>query len=371
MMNTFLNKLIEWLLRRKSPALMIFRAGLAVVLAVLAIGYAFSLRFPLQGGLFELSWNTGGGAADWLAWAAFAFGAALMVVGIVWERRREHEEARRLERKRVIAIELRGLREVADAPLSEAVPADLEGRREPLLVDLRRWVERGTVTDPEAALQAVALLPHDLSRRYQGLDRRDVSVAFGGLAAVPLTFLAGMLVDDESQVTVLDWDREASRWRVLDGPDDGDRFVVQGIDRVPANAPDTILAASVSYKVDVPAVRATLGDLPLVELELPNGTPSCHWSEQKQRALAQAFRDTVIALGNRRIGRIHTVIAAQSSVAFRFGRSYDRRNLPPLIVYQYERSSTPPYPWGIIMPTHGLATPAIFRPVSPAVATAE
>ena len=126
------------------------------------------------------------------------------------------------------------------------------------------YEDRGTITDPEAALQAVALLPHDLSRRYQGLDRRDVSVVFGGLAAVPFTFLAGMLIDDESQVTVLDWDRDASRWRGLDGADDGDRFVPRGLDRVPADASAAILTVSVSYKVDVPAVRATLGDLPLV-----------------------------------------------------------------------------------------------------------
>lgn len=365
-----MSKLIEWLFRKKSPALIVFRAGPWIVLAVLAIGYAFSLRLPLQGGLLELSWNTEGGAADWLAWAAFAVGVALMVIGIVWELTREREEARRLEGKRVVAVELRGLREVADAPLSEAIPPDLKGRREQVLIDLRRWVDRGTVVDPEAALQTVCLLPHDLNRRYQGLDRRDISVVFGGLAAVPFTFLAGMLVDDESQVAVLDWDRDASRWRAINGDDDGDRFVRRGIDQVPADAQEVILTVSVSYKVDVPAVRATLGSLPLVELELPDGTPSCHWSEQKQQALARDFRDTVIALGNLRVGCIHLVMAAQSSVAFRFGRSYDSRNLPPLIVYQYERSSTPPYPWGVTMPTHGLSTAAISRPVSPTVVAA-
>lgn len=140
---------------------------------------------------------------------------------------------------------------------------------------------------------------------------------------------------------------------------------MRGIDQVPTDAPAAILTVSVSYKVDVPAVRRTFGSLPLVELDLPNGTPSCHWSEQKQQALVQAFRDTVIGLGNRRVGRIHLVLAAQSSIAFRFGQAYDRRNLPPLIVYQYERSNNPPYPWGVSMPTHGLAAATIFRPVTP------
>ncbi|MBT1516371.1 hypothetical protein KIP88_38625 [Bradyrhizobium sp. SRL28] len=45
---------------------------------------------------------------------------------------------------------------------------------------------------------------------------------------------------------------------------------------------------------------------------------------------------------------------------FRFGCLYDKRNLPELIVYQYQREANPPYPWGILMPVSGRLKPEII-----------
>jgi SMODS-associated and fused to various effectors sensor domain len=33
-------------------------------------------------------------------------------------------------------------------------------------------------------------------------------------------------------------------------------------------------------------------------------------------------------------------------MVFRLGRSYDKRNLPSVAVYQFENGSMPAYPWG-------------------------
>lgn len=46
---------------------------------------------------------------------------------------------------------------------------------------------------------------------------------------------------------------------------------------------------------------------------------------------------------------------------FRFGRIYDKRNLPAVIAYQYERGETPPYPWGVKMPVSGAQEPELIR----------
>ncbi|HLP66409.1 MAG TPA: SAVED domain-containing protein, partial [Rhizobium sp.] len=58
---------------------------------------------------------------------------------------------------------------------------------------------------------------------------------------------------------------------------------------------------------------------------------------------------------------IHLILAAQNSVAFNLGRRYDKRNLPGVIVYQYEANSEKKYPWGVRMPVHGETTPSITR----------
>ena len=118
---------------------------------------------------------------------------------------------------------------------------------------------------------------------------------------------------------------------------------------------------SVSYVVNPVDVRAKVGEMPIVALDLDGASPTSHWSEDKQRDLGTQFLETVIGLGNRGVRRIHLFLAAQNSVAFRFGRLYDKRNLPEVAVYQYQRAATPPYPWGILMPVCGIDRPAIVR----------
>lgn len=178
---------------------------------------------------------------------------------------------------------------------------------------------------------------------------------------MPFTFLTGMIIDDESAVVAFDWNRHDNRWQPLNDKDDGDRFVISDLNLVPENADQVVLAVSVSYKVDMTAIGRTFGSLPIVSLDLPKGHQDCHWSEEKQKALAQDFLKTITALNNKNVGKIHLVLVAPNSVVFRFGRIYDKRNLPKLVVHQYERSNTPPYPWGVLMPTHGVDIPRIER----------
>jgi len=176
---------------------------------------------------------------------------------------------------------------------------------------------------------------------------------YGGLAPVPLTFLTGVLVDDEAPVVVMDWDRHLERWRSLDGEDDERRFDIVGLERIPIDAQRVVLAVSMSYEVDRPGIASKLPDLPIVEMRLPGGTPDSHWSIEKQRALGQQFLNTVIALANRGVTQLHLFLAAQNSVVFQWGRLYDKRNLPAVVVYQYQKEYTPPYPWGVQMPVAG------------------
>lgn len=75
-----------------------------------------------------------------------------------------------------------------------------------------------------------------------------------------------------------------------------------------------------------------------------------HWSKKKQDRLAGVFFEYCKQLQGQGVEHIHLVLAAQNSVAFRFGQSYDKRNLPPITVYQYERSGAIRYPWGIYIP---------------------
>ncbi|MGT2434058.1 SAVED domain-containing protein (plasmid) [Cupriavidus basilensis] len=131
---------------------------------------------------------------------------------------------------------------------------------------------------------------------------------------------------------------------------------------VSPSSDEVVLAVSVSYPVDCVAAAATFGGtVPIVHLRSEEMLADRYWSLEKQQAIVVAFRDTVQRLMAQGVRRIHLVLAAPSSLCIRMGMAYDRRLMPELVVYQYERTVQPPYPWGIRMPTHGYRAAALER----------
>lgn len=335
------------------------RFGLGCIALAFGAGWVLNMSIPFRDGQVDISFDSSGGTPIWLVYTAGLLGLGLMVFGLVWEVVRYRIEQKRLNRKKVVIIEVRGLRDASGTSLIKAIPTSLEGYRDHVLIDMRQGIKDGEIVEPEAVLRELISLPTDLKRRENGVDRHDFTLVYGGLAPVPFTFLAGVLIDDENTVRIFDWDRYAETWRQLDGSDDGKRFRGPMIDEISFDTPEVALAVSVSYGVSENDVRAKVGAIPFIAMNLEGGAPDCHWSEEKQRALGSQFLDTVIDLGNRRVKRIHLFLAAQNSICFRFGRLYDKRNLPEVVVYQYRKAEKPPYPWGVLMPVCGIDQPII------------
>lgn len=353
--------IVSWLTAR-SPWVVMMKTGSAILLAALAGGIAIGVAIPLNGGKVDLMFDSSGGTPALLTWSAGVLGLLLVAIGAFFHFLRARREERETERKRVFVMEQRGLRDTSDTPLVAAVPPGLKGRREQLLVDLRERLHDNRITSPEVALEKLISRVKELQNRRREFPPEDISVVYGGLSPVPFTFLAGVLFDDEDRLTIMDWDRDRTGWRSLDGMDDGVRFSEPDLSEVPENAPEVVLALSVSYKINMGAVKSTFGSTPVVTLDLPDGNTESHWSELKQQELAKAFRHLVSELGNRGAKQLHLCIAAQNSLVFRLGRSYDVRNHPPATVYQYEPTNSPPHPWGVRLPTHGIRNPLIvFR----------
>jgi hypothetical protein len=50
------------------------------------------------------------------------------------------------------------------------------------------------------------------------------------------------------------------------------------------------------------------------------------------------------------VEHIHLILASQNSLAFRFGQTYEKRYLPNIFVYQYERHQPVRYTWCLKLP---------------------
>ncbi len=276
-------------------------------------------------------------------------GSGLVVsgVGLLWR-----DERRSLSRQ-VTVVEVRGLRDVVTDSLEIAVRKVLRGQVIPLSIDLRQGLLDGEIVDPAASLIQLEVLPVQLAQRKSTASSGESVVVYGGLAPVPMTFLTGMLIDDEGSVIVFDWDRHRGRWRLLDAADDDQRFERKGMESIADGTAEVALAVSVSYRVRVDVVKGKVPGLPVVELSLPEVSSDRHWSEGKQIALGTQFFETAKALAGLGVERIHLFLGAPNSMVFKFGQLYDRRTLRALVVYQYDQRDASSYPWAVAMPASG------------------
>lgn len=353
-LDSFISAFIEWVFRKKSRGLTTLRVGVTLLIALLA-GLNLSITVPTPNGSFTLGWGNSG--VDPLL-AVILVGLAVAIVGVgIWLL---INEVGTEDRKRVFVVELQGLRDWNGPPLADHVPSSLIGRRDHIPVDMRQKVLDGVIIDPAVALSKISSLRNDLALRDSGIDRRDFSYVVGGLAPVPLTFLAGVMLDDETPVSFMDWDRHAGLWSSLNNPDDGVRFIVDEVPSSAAPLGEVILAVSASYSVDLINAQALLPGLPLVKMRIEGATATSHFSAPKQVALGKQFFETCLTLHSKGTTKIHLFLAAPSSLTLRFGTLYDKRNLPPVAVYQYEQGKPQPFVWAIEMPVAGRREPKLL-----------
>lgn len=271
-------------------------------------------------------------------------GALLVAIGI-WFAWKLFQDQRR---KRVIAIELRGLTQSVDTPIEAAIPRRVLGARETLLIDVRNQID-GTNAQRQLAIDSINFLPQRLKLAKDGRDRNDLTVYAGGLAPVPILFLAGTLLASESAINWLDWNRKEQRWI---SPFEGvETSSLAPVNFSSVNGEEIVLAMSISYPIDQNELTVSFPKLPIVEMKLEATYPGLVFSETSIQHIMQQFMQTVATLQGMGTRKIHLALAAPSVLTMRLGSCYASRNMPEMVVYQYQRAQREnPYPWGLEMP---------------------
>ncbi|MBO1010832.1 MULTISPECIES: SAVED domain-containing protein [Acidovorax] len=347
----WLKKMIEVLMayytRTRRPVYLVMGMCVSLLVTVLGFNFDASWRRQTEAGVEELKVGTSGGAGvvgEVVGWAAVAFFVICASI-VVFELVREFRAA---SRKRVICVELRGLVDTTATPLKSAIPPSYIGRREDCLVNVRDYLT-GTPPNVQAAISTLSLIPEQVRLRCGDTIQADVTVVAGGILQVPLLFYAGMLLNDGGSKEFFDWERTRHAWQELAGIDDGDRFEVLDTDVLVEGIEEVVLAVSVSYRIREEHLKNTFETIPVVRLQLSNSALNELWSKEKQVALLDQFLKAINKLSDRGIKRIHLVLAAPASLSLRIGSAYDR-NMPEVLVYQFEPKQPLHYPWSVAMP---------------------
>lgn len=332
------------------------KAGIVLILGVLAADFVGRVQFSFGELKFEIQGGMGSGLPSFFAYSAYGIAVVLVVVGglIMWF------DDRREKRKFLVVVEVRGLHSSPDTPAKDKVMPAFRGLRHSVLVDFRPS-QAGELLNPDLMLSKIKGMKLNVESATHGRDMSDVAVAVGGVAAVPGLFLIGMLFEDESKIERYDWNRDLKSWKMIDALDDGNRTHPLEIPPISAADTEVVLAVSASYLVNDTAIAAAFPGLPVARLSAEKVQANSFWAEEVQKAFAIAFRNAMQELLHRHVKRIHLVLAAPASLSLLLGSTYDERLHPELIVYQYENSSVPPYPWGVVLPKHGTPEARIER----------
>ena len=326
---------------RKSLAGFFVTAGLAVLKIQSWLSSILISWVDTNGSQFNAQVK-GADVIDWQENVFFVLGIILIVLGcyFAWD------ASRKDRRKKILALELRGL-EVATTSLLTAIPTIKIGQRIPILIDVRKEVD-GIDEQKKDAVDKFNQIPFLIENHISGTSPIDVSIYAGGVASVPLLFLAGHLLGAESHIHWCEWDRKNLKWVSQKSGDDVEVISPTIIDTKPS---EVVLAFSTSYLIDKEELSAAFTGQEIIEIKPKKPVVGAVVNDTSIQHLMDVFMNCLASLKGCGVKTVHLILAAPTIPSFRLGSSYDRRNMPELTIYQYQQHNAGnPYPWGIQMP---------------------
>jgi len=202
--------------------------------------------------------------------------------------------------------------------------------------------------------------PLEAARRQTDFDQRmgsllqsqsNASVAYYGIAHVPLLFHLGYRLTNKCRLHFFEFDRYAGRWELLQGKADGLEIKLDGLPtQVHEEMGDVLLRISISDAVRVEdVVDIVPSPIASIHLHIQPTKRDVLCSEHQLRICGARFRSLLDSihevLPNRR--RVHLFYAGPVSLAVYFGQmirpTIDRR----VVVYNYTSKDSPAYSWGL------------------------
>jgi hypothetical protein len=328
----------------RSPGALLLTSGLTMFVIVTGLNFAAKFGFSLSWLKFELSANSPV-TSDWITNAITVVALISTFTGIFLLFMLTLNGIKVANRKRILGVQLSGLNDGIQSPLSEAIPDEFIGQRKPIMIDVREQLKG--VFRIEEALDEVNRIGSRLRSEVTGMAVEDYLVFAGGLAPVPLLFQFGNILDDESHIHWMDWQRDNQKWIQTDR---GISIPIwQAPDLTTISTGEIVLAVAISYPITDEVLAKAFPEIPVLRWGPNVRLLSSIIGSDSTKEICKEFRDLLILLAEKGVTSVHMVLASPASLAMRLGSSYDARNMLPLTIYQFEKASNDPYPWGVKM----------------------
>ena len=333
----------------KTPGAVLISSGIVLLTLATPLSWFATLNVEFQRVSLKSGANSGPDT-PWLTISISVIGLLLVVVGAFILLRTVFKNEKMAERKRVLAVQLIGLNDVIVAPLESAIPSDVIGQRDPVRVEIREMLKGAHRLD--AAINEVDLVKRHLIQKSQGLAAEDFSVHAGGLGPVPLLFQLGNVLEDESHIQWWEWNKQAG-WVLPNHGVAVQTWQASNLDTINLT-PEVVVRAGLTYSIETSEVERAFPGLPVIDWAPPQSLFRMVIDEQSCVAICSEFKALLRALKTKGVTQVHLLLAASTVLAMRLGSVYDPRNMVDLVVYQYEKNSPNPYPWGLsIKALHG------------------
>lgn len=331
--------------------------GISIASGFGILGILSAVNFDGKGGISVLGIQLSGSVSspeiptNWEN-VLYLLAISLIVCGACWIFRTDHRQRKREDeendRKVVLVVQVDAYNEVSPPSLSAAVPSTIKGKRIEILVQKRDALVGGHLLS-----ETVNDLMHIKSQVLQhatGRSLEDISVCVGGLAPVPLLFVLGNALEDERPIYWADRERNTGHW-------------VWSHDGVPTptwdlpnlcgfSSTEVVLKSGITYPVSDEDVAKAFPNQPVVKWEPMDKLFQVILDEDSCQKICDQFKALMHLLLAHGVRRVHLLLACSSALTMRLGSVLDPRNMPELIVYQYERNSELVYTWGVTVKSH-------------------
>lgn len=335
----------------RRPGSIVITAGLTILLILFGANFVGAFGINVLGFVAEGTISSPETPASW-GLALLCLSVTLVIGGAAWLFHTDHQQRKRdaeeNDRKIVLVVQVDAYNEVIPPSLSSAVPEDIKGRRIPVLIQKREALVAGNSL--QESVDEVMHTKRQLLQNAGGRDLNDINVCAGGLAPVPLLFLLGNVLEDDRPIHWADWERNEKRWA---WSHEGAPVQPWGLPKPSfMSSSEVVLKSGITYPIADKDITQAFSNLPVVKWEPTDRLFQKIIDEQSCRAICDEFKALMHLLLAHGVKRIHFLLACSSALTMRLGSVLDPRNMPEVIVYQYERNSELVYTWGIGVKAH-------------------